>query len=80
MPDSFSLVICDGPPGTVKGGRLGLISVMRSRFAEGCEILLDDAWRQQERQIAEEWSRELGADYEFVGQLKPFIRMRLAGH
>jgi len=78
IPDSFSLVICDGPPGAVKGGRLGLVPVMRARLGRGCVILLDDAWRQQERQIADEWKTTLGARVELVGQVKPFIRMTLA--
>ena len=77
MPQSFALVICDGPPGAVKGGRFGLVPIMRSRLARGCVILLDDAMRQQERQIADGWVKLTGGRYETVGQVKPFIRMTL---
>lgn len=28
----FSLIICDGPPGGTKGGRSGLVPVMRSKL------------------------------------------------
>jgi hypothetical protein len=52
---------------------------MRSRLADRCVILLDDALRQQEREIAEQWKASTGARLELVGQLKPFIRMTLAG-
>jgi hypothetical protein len=79
MPTSFGLVICDGPPGAVKGGRFGLLPVMRSRLAHDCVILLDDGARQQERQVAEDWVKLTGARYETVGQVKPFIRMTLPG-
>lgn len=55
MPDSFSLVICDGPPGATKGGRYGLVPFMRDRLRSGCVILLDDAEREEERTIAARW-------------------------
>ena len=35
MPDSFFLVVCDGPPSRTKGGRFGLIPVMRERLTLG---------------------------------------------
>jgi hypothetical protein len=77
MPQSVALVICDGPPGAVKGGRFGLVPIMRSHLAPGCVILLDDAMRQQERHIADGWVKLTGARYEMMGQVKPFIRMTL---
>jgi len=79
MPENFELVICDGPPGSVKGGRYGLVPIMGSRLDDRCVILLDDAYRQQERHIAEQWKALTGGRFELVGQLKPFIRMTLAG-
>jgi hypothetical protein len=77
MSQDYALVICDGPPGSVKGGRFGLLPIMRSRLAPSCVILLDDAYRQQERQIADQWKAMLGVPYEIVGSVKPFIRMTL---
>jgi predicted O-methyltransferase YrrM len=77
MPDSFSLVICDGPPGFTKGGRYGLVPLMKERLKPGCVILLDDAEREQERTIAARWQAELGASFETLGPNKPFIEMTL---
>lgn len=50
------LVVCDGPPGKTKGGRYGLLPVMRQYLADNCTVLLDDTHRQAERNIIEEWS------------------------
>lgn len=75
MPDGFSLVICDGPPGTTKGGRYGLAPVMRERLQPGCVILLDDVGREEERAIASRWETELGASLEIVGSAKPYCKM-----
>ena len=77
MPARFSLVVCDGPPGTTRGGRYGLVPVMRDRLEPGCIILLDDAGRQGERAIARRWAAELGASYRVCGSTKPFIEMRV---
>jgi hypothetical protein len=75
MPDGFSLVICDGPPGSVKGGRYGLVPVMRERLKPGCVIILDDAGRDQEVAIARRWGSELGTEVNVVGTTKPYIEM-----
>jgi len=79
MPDSFSLVVCDGPPGSIKGGRFGLVPIMRGRLKPGCCILLDDADREQELAIAKRWEAELGASFETLGRTKPFIKMMVIG-
>jgi hypothetical protein len=67
LPGDFRLVICDGPPGMTRGGRYGLMPVMRRRLAEDCIILLDDSHRRREREALEAWmiedeltTRELG--------------------
>jgi hypothetical protein len=75
MPDSFSLIVCDGPPGGTHGGRYGLAPVMRERLGPGCVILLDDAKREGIRATAQRWGAELGATYELLGVHKPYIRM-----
>lgn len=51
----FDLVICDGPPGTTKSGRLGLPYVMASSFRDHCVIIADDAHRPGERQAINHW-------------------------
>lgn len=58
LPRDFGLVIADGPPGDVKGGRFGLLPVLRSHFAPGVVILLDDAEREQERAVLRKWETE----------------------
>lgn len=75
MPESFGLVICDGPPGITKGGRYGLGAIMKKRLDPGCVILLDDAGREDELAIARRWEAELDAPFETLGSSKPYIRM-----
>ena len=60
LPRDFGLVIADGPPGDVKGGRLGLLPVLRSHFAPGVIVLLDDAERAQEKAVLRQWANEFG--------------------
>jgi hypothetical protein len=60
LPRDFSLVIADGPPGDVKGGRFGLLPVLRSHFAPGVVVLLDDAEREREKAVLEKWESEYG--------------------
>jgi hypothetical protein len=79
MPDSFALVVCDGPPGTTEGGRFGLAPIMRERLKPGCVILLDDASRAQELAIAKRWEAEIGAFFEVLGSNKPYIEMTVLG-
>lgn len=78
MPDAFSLVICDGPPGGTRGGRYGLVPVMKSRLGPGCVILLDDSAREQERAIAQRWRGELPADVESCASVKPYLKLTVA--
>lgn len=72
LPHNFDLIICDGPPGGTKGGRFGLMPVMRSRFSGDATILLDDAMREAEHALALDWSRTLGFSLDIVGASKPF--------
>ena len=78
MPPLFSLVVCDGPPHSTRGGRYGLAPTMQDRLPPGCVILLDDAARGPEQEIAARWAMELRAEYEVLGREKPYIRMALS--
>lgn len=76
LPARFELVVCDGPPGATLGGRYGLSPVLGKRLSHGCVVLLDDAERKQERDIADRWSMELNAQYQTVNAAKPYIILR----
>src|SRR5262249_56291025 len=52
---AFSLVVCDGPPGRTRGGRFGLLPVLRERLLPGCAILLHDAARPPEQRLLRRW-------------------------
>ena len=67
MPDEFSLVICDGPPGTTKGGRYGLLPVLGDRLRAGATILLDDAGRPAEAELIRRWENEVRFKTEIRG-------------
>lgn len=75
MPEKFSMVVCDGPPGDTRGGRYGLLPIMKSRLAPGAVILLDDARRQGEFATASRWANELKSSFVTLGMHKPFIKI-----
>lgn len=77
LPESFSLVICDGPPSRTKGGRYGLSPVLQSRLKSGTVILLDDAYRKEEIEIAKRWEIELKATFSVKGSVKPYAQILL---
>src|SRR5688572_18962534 len=76
LPGKIPLVICDGPPGTTRGGRYGLVPVMLEKLRADCIILLDDAAREQELAIAQRWGKVLAARPKVIGTEKPYIRMQ----
>jgi Methyltransferase domain len=57
----IGFIVCDGPPGATRGGRYGVVPVLRERIAPGCIILLDDAHRADERAIVDRWCFEYSA-------------------
>jgi hypothetical protein len=67
-----SLVVCDGPPNSARGGRYGLVPVVGTRLASGCTILLDDATRPSERRTLERWASERGIEFELRDAERPF--------
>jgi hypothetical protein len=54
-----------------------LVPVMHKRLQPGCIVLLDDAERAHERQVARRWQSELPADAEFLDGVKPLIRLEV---
>jgi len=77
LPKDFALVVCDGPPEYVPGGRFGLLPEMKPYLKPGCVILLDDAMRAGEQQALARWCSELGTDYTILGSARPFARLTL---
>lgn len=66
LPDSFNLVICDGPPSITRGGRYGLVPTMR-KYLSGATVLLDDVNRSEEREVADRWASELDSSFQVLG-------------
>ena len=58
LPHNFSLVVCDGPPGTTPGGRYGLLPLLDTHLAADALILLDDANRPGEAETLSRWTAE----------------------
>jgi len=80
MPGAFSLVICDGPPGSTKGGRYGLLPVLGDRLRAGATILLDDAGRPGEAELIKRWENEARFQIEIRGDReRGFAVMRRLG-
>lgn len=77
MPDKFAMVVCDGPPGHTRGGRYGLLPIMKQRLEPGAVILLDDAERDQEKAIAIRWADELGTTYRALGFHRSFFQITI---
>jgi len=57
LPHTFDLIVCDGPLGTTKAGRYGLLPLLKSHFKTGTTILLDDADRPAEEEAIHQWSK-----------------------
>ncbi|MGH7620737.1 MAG: hypothetical protein ACREMU_00190 [Gemmatimonadaceae bacterium] len=64
LPHDFALIICDGPPASTRGGRSGMLPVMRGNLAPACTVLIDDTNRPAEQELVQRWIRELGASSE----------------
>lgn len=77
LPEKFSLVICDGPPAQTTGGRYGLLPVMIEYLSDNCIIMLDDASRKEEVEIADRWKYEYNAEYEIIRDDHPYIELNL---
>ncbi len=63
MADSYALVVCDGPPGSTRGGRYGALPVLGRRL-DNAVLLMDDADR--DSSILERWRRDFGASFEMT--------------
>ena len=78
-PDEISLVICDGPPGSIRGGRYGLLPIMGERLASDCTILLDDTHRAAERRILDAWRQYRCMNANRMGTLGSYTEVICCG-
>ena len=61
LPIDVGFVVCDGPPGSTRGGRYGLGPMLTRYLAPRCIVLLDDTQRVSEHDIMIRWREEFGA-------------------
>ena len=61
LPTDIGFVLCDGPPGSTRGGRYGLGPILTPFLAPGCIVLLDDTQRNSEHDIMMRWCAEIGS-------------------
>ncbi|MBR9989489.1 MAG: class I SAM-dependent methyltransferase [Gemmatimonadetes bacterium] len=60
--DEIDLLVVDGPPRRASPlARYPAVPILRTHFADGCIILLDDGNRPDERRTARIWTKLLGA-------------------
>lgn len=76
MPDAFSLLICDGPPSATRGGRYGLASIIEHRMQPDGVILLDDAERTDEQEVAAQWAAAFDLSCDLRGVDKPYFLLQ----
>ncbi len=72
LPSNIDLVICDGPPGNIKGSRYGLVPEVHEYLSNECRILLDDANRKNEKQVLENWKFRHGYEFKTAGLFQKF--------
>ncbi|MEU5875436.1 class I SAM-dependent methyltransferase [Glycomyces sp. NPDC047369] len=74
----FDLLVVDGPPGsTGPQARYPAVPVLYDRLASGALVVLDDAFRPEERATAERWAAEFdGFEPERIGHERGTIVLR----
>ena len=78
LPQNISLVLCDGPPGTTKGGRYGLLPVVRAHLPPAALILMDDYKRAEERAVVARWISEFGGSLTVRGTRFPYAILTMS--
>lgn len=77
LPSAVRLIVCDGPPASTRGGRCGMMPVLKSKLAPGCVVLLDDLIRDAERGLVRDWIRDYGATAKVHEADRKFARLEL---
>jgi predicted O-methyltransferase YrrM len=76
LPDNIQLVVCDGPPGSTRGGRYGLVRVF-GKLASNCVVLLDDFSRPGEKAVVDKWAKRLPLNVSEHGVERAYARITL---
>jgi predicted O-methyltransferase YrrM len=69
LPDnSIEMLVIDGPPGFIqKHSRYPALPLLHDKLADGCVIFLDDAARQEEKEIVEMWQAQFpGLEHRYL--------------
>jgi len=75
LPDKVSLVILDGPPGEIKGGRTGFFPECSNIIKKDTIILVDDVEREDEMGMVSDFSASMKFRYTVTEGNKPFAIM-----
>jgi hypothetical protein len=78
LPHDICLVLCDGPPAKTKGGRYGLLPILRPRLSPDALILVDDYKRSDEKGIVDRWLNEFGGSLTVMGTQYPYALVSVA--
>jgi hypothetical protein len=70
--DRFDLVLCDGPPGSTRGGRYGLLPTMFGHICSGARIIVDDTSRIDELNMIQKWMEDFRGKLELSSQQSRF--------
>lgn len=72
----IDLLVVDGPPGnTCLYARYPALPAFFERLAPTAEVWMDDANRQEEKEISEEWAKRYGFELEFIPLEKGMSRL-----
>jgi hypothetical protein len=73
----FDLVLCDGPPGSTRGGRHGLLPTMLGHICSGARIIIDDTSRIDELTMIQKWMEDFTGKLELSNQHSRFAILTL---
>lgn len=75
LPTNVSLVILDGPPADIIGGRSGFFKVCKNLLNKDSVVLVDDVVRKPEMDMVIKFSSEMNFSYNISQGDKPFATM-----
>ncbi|UTA78628.1 class I SAM-dependent methyltransferase [Halomonas sp. XH26] len=74
--NNIDILIVDGPPGnTCLFARYPALPALFNRLSPNAEVWMDDANRQEEKEITEEWAKRYGFEMEFISLEKGMSRL-----